>query len=540
MSVAIRTAVRLQDQDDVNVTPAVGVDEYALTYDHDTGKFVLRAPAAPFDGTPYALLAGRAGGQTLYGGTAANDDLTIHGTSNGTRTTSYVLLQPSGGNVGIGTSAPDAAFHILGTGDSAYLLKVESTSVAHGYPGMFEVVCQDSLSDPQFKFHRATTGQGDFSFLVQGTGANNFLNIRSNHSGAPASSLVLQGSSGYVGVGLFTNVVLPATPLHVVSTTATTDALRNVLTLGANVTSTGVGAAGLGAAVLFQGETSTTVDSDMAQIGALWTTATHATRASALTFSTLTAGGGLTERMRIDGAGNVGIGTSAPVSLLHIMPASGATSIQLSRPTSTVQSWQAFDTANTPSVADPQYLFGFDQNVKYFQIAHWNGAALTQDLVISTTGLVGIGTASPATLLHVTSTTATTGALRNVLTLATNVTSTGVGAAGLGSAILFQAESTTTADTQQARIAALWYEATHATFKSDLVGYASDAAGEREIWRGRANGSAPAIGFLGATPQARIAHVADPAGGATVDAEARSAINSILATLENFGFHATS
>ncbi len=127
-----------------------------------------------------------------------------------------------------------------------------------------------------------------------------------------------------------------------------------------------------------------------------------------------------------------------------------------------------------------------------------------------------------------------------MLTLGATVTDTGVGAAGLGSAILFTAKSTTTVDTQQARIAALWYEATHATFKSDLVGYASDAAGEREIWRGRANGSAPAIGFLGATPQARIAHVADPAGGATVDAEARSAINSILATLEGFGFHATS
>lgn len=50
MSVAIRTATRIQDMDDINVTPAVGVDEYTLTYDHDTAKFVLRAPAAPFAG----------------------------------------------------------------------------------------------------------------------------------------------------------------------------------------------------------------------------------------------------------------------------------------------------------------------------------------------------------------------------------------------------------------------------------------------------------------------------------------------------------
>jgi hypothetical protein len=46
MSVAIRAITRLQDADDVNVTPAVGVDEYALVYDHDTTRFVLRAPFA--------------------------------------------------------------------------------------------------------------------------------------------------------------------------------------------------------------------------------------------------------------------------------------------------------------------------------------------------------------------------------------------------------------------------------------------------------------------------------------------------------------
>jgi hypothetical protein len=49
----------------------------------------------------------------INGGTAANDDITIQGTTNATRTTSYVNLQPSGGNVGIGTNTPTACFHTI-------------------------------------------------------------------------------------------------------------------------------------------------------------------------------------------------------------------------------------------------------------------------------------------------------------------------------------------------------------------------------------------------------------------------------------------
>ena len=48
----------------------------------------------------------------INGGTAANDDLTLQGTTNATRTTSYVILQPTAGNVGIGTSTPQAKLEI--------------------------------------------------------------------------------------------------------------------------------------------------------------------------------------------------------------------------------------------------------------------------------------------------------------------------------------------------------------------------------------------------------------------------------------------
>ncbi len=51
----------------------------------------------------------------IYGSSADNGDITIEGTSSGTKTTSYVILQPTAGNVGIGTSSPT---NILSLGNS--------------------------------------------------------------------------------------------------------------------------------------------------------------------------------------------------------------------------------------------------------------------------------------------------------------------------------------------------------------------------------------------------------------------------------------
>jgi len=48
------------------------------------------------------------------------------------------------------------------------------------------------------------------------------------------------------------------------------------------------------------------------------------------------------------------------------------------------------------------------------------------------------------------------------------------------------------------------------------------------------------IGFWNATPVVQQAHIADPTGGGTVDAEARTAINSILAQLATVGLQAAS
>ncbi len=78
----------------------------------------------------YALLAGRSGGQTLTGGTAASNNLTLDSTSHATK--GFVLLNPTGGTVGIGTTAPPWQLTVSGT--SASLAVVRYGAAA--YPGL--------------------------------------------------------------------------------------------------------------------------------------------------------------------------------------------------------------------------------------------------------------------------------------------------------------------------------------------------------------------------------------------------------------------
>jgi microcystin-dependent protein len=58
----------------------------------------------------YFYLPGRAGGQVGYGGTAASNSLTLESTSHLTK--GYIILQPTTGNVGIGTITPSSPLYV--------------------------------------------------------------------------------------------------------------------------------------------------------------------------------------------------------------------------------------------------------------------------------------------------------------------------------------------------------------------------------------------------------------------------------------------
>jgi hypothetical protein len=92
----------------------VGTDSTAhwrLIDARDTAGMIA---AAKFDSVKFVRLGGRSSGQTINGGIAANEDLTLNGTSHATKTSSYVILQPDGGTVTIGPGTGSGLLNLRG------------------------------------------------------------------------------------------------------------------------------------------------------------------------------------------------------------------------------------------------------------------------------------------------------------------------------------------------------------------------------------------------------------------------------------------
>jgi len=95
-----------------SLPPTVGAAGTVLT--DAAGNGVLSwASAGGGSQTPWTSNI-NADGFTLYGNDGANEDLTLEGTSHATKTTSYVIIQPTAGNVGIGTTTPATGLDLVG------------------------------------------------------------------------------------------------------------------------------------------------------------------------------------------------------------------------------------------------------------------------------------------------------------------------------------------------------------------------------------------------------------------------------------------
>lgn len=119
---------------------------------------------------------------------------------------------------------------------------------------------------------------------------------------------------------------------------------------------------------------------------------------------------------------------------------------------------------------------------------------------------------------------AVTAAVSNILTISHN--SSGTAAASFGTGLLFQAESSTTNDTNQARIRSYWQTATHASRAAVSVWSVYDTA-ERDAITIQASGSAAQIGFFGTTTALKQTVTGSRGGNA--------ALASLLTALAAYG-----
>ena len=126
----------------------------------------------------------------VYGGSAASSTLTLDGTSNGTASNAYVLINPGGqGNVGIGTASPGAKLEVNGNlivdGTGSFgSYAVIGTGVSGGY-------YQDSAN-------------GAYRSII-GTGSASGYYFQTNGGNATTLYVGLGGSyNGNVGIGTAT------------------------------------------------------------------------------------------------------------------------------------------------------------------------------------------------------------------------------------------------------------------------------------------------------------------------------------------------
>lgn len=145
-----------------------------------------------------AILAGQAGGQTLYGGTAANEDLTLEGTSHGTKTTSYVLLQPNGGYVGIATTLPTNDLSFGGDSDRKVWMERKASGAGNNLTleaGGAQLGATDLNGGNLYLSSGIVTGTGTSNVYINAAGNNG-----TGTTSYSAATVLFVGGTGNVGV----------------------------------------------------------------------------------------------------------------------------------------------------------------------------------------------------------------------------------------------------------------------------------------------------------------------------------------------------
>ena len=288
-----------------------------------------------------------------------------------------------GGNVGIGATAPAAKLHVVG--------KQMITTGANASPQTedYLFIGGDGLSSANASIYIGNRGDGTgygWRMLYEGVGSgvNNKLKFRSENLGSPVDVITMT-QDGNVGIG----VTSPSEKLQI---------YEGGLVAYKSYTATGAGAILTG----YQSTTSPYTKTTDLVAGS------DGTVPSEIRFLTRTNGTAtVDERMRIDSAGNVGIGTTPFASslnntVLDLAPVASvwgyANSAYLNANAYYNSGWLYKSTAAAGVLQIDGNSLTFRQAASGTANA---GIAFDQPFVINASGNVGIGTTAPAARLHV-------------------------------------------------------------------------------------------------------------------------------------------
>jgi hypothetical protein len=238
-------------------------------------------------GTDALTLAGSIVSPALNGSTAANGDITINGTTSATKTTSYVNLQNTGGLVGIGMTTPTSILHVTNAVGGSTKTAIISSGTSTG--NIFEVQDNGNAVFTIVDGGNVTVTAGTMAPSSSWNLTAPFgLSLNANASW----SFGVSDSSGDTTLNGYSSRHRYLIDYSENSTTAKSSG---------HVFSTNPGAtsAGFGSGIVIAGQSSTTANRDMVRLSGVWTTATDASRTSAITFDSVNNAGALEEILRL-------------------------------------------------------------------------------------------------------------------------------------------------------------------------------------------------------------------------------------------------